>query len=88
MERLIQLLDDLDDLLAPALAFPTSGQWLRGLAVAALMVLVERAGASWPLAAMLALPALPVAQLAHARVRRLVSDGFQLPTLVGSEIEL
>jgi hypothetical protein len=71
MERLIQLFDDLDDLLAPSVAILTRVHWLRGLAVLTLMlVLTEGVGVSWPLAFMLALPVPPLADLAHARLRR------------------
>jgi len=78
MERLIQLLDDLDDLLAPAFVILTRVHWLRGMAAVILMLLISGAGASWPLAAMLALPALPLADLVRSRVRRL-SANLQLP---------
>jgi hypothetical protein len=71
MERLIQLLDDLDDLLSPALAFASSGHWLRGAVLAVLTVLLARAAGSWPLALVLALAALPAAELLVPRLRRL-----------------
>lgn len=70
MERLIQLLDDLDDLLAPALTVLTQTQWLRAAAVLLFTLLLARAGAGWPFAAMLSLPVLPVVDLARARARR------------------
>lgn len=81
MERLIQLLDDLDDLFAPVFAILTRVHWLRGIAVLTLMLLFASAGASWSLAVMLTLPALPLADLARRRVRRL-SAVPQLPARV------
>lgn len=79
MERLIQLLDDLDDLLTPAFSVVTHSQWLRGAGVVALIVLITGAGAPWPVATMLALPALPLADLAHARMRRASATTLRLP---------
>jgi hypothetical protein len=85
MDRLIQLLDDLDDLLSPTLSLVTHAQWLRGAAVLALALLIACTGAPWPLAAMLALPALPLADLAHARLRRVLPSALQMPALLGLE---
>jgi hypothetical protein len=82
MERLIQLLDDLDDLLAPAFTVLTRRHWLRGGATLALIVLIAQAGGSWPLGTMVGLPVFPLADLARKRVRRLASAGFQLPAFV------
>jgi len=53
------------------------------LNVCALIALIVQAGGSWPLAAMLALPVLPIIDLARTRVRRLASAGLERPTLVG-----
>ena len=85
MERLILLLDDLDDLLGPAFSVLTHSQWLRVAAVLAVIALVAGAGAPWPVATMLALPALPLADLAHARLRRVRSLRLQAPALLGLE---
>ena len=80
MERLIQLYDDLDDLICPAFVALTHRHWLRGAALLTLVMVLYRAGAPWALAALLALPALPLGDLVlrHARQRRPV----QLSTLV------
>ena len=85
MDRLIRLLDDLDDLLSPTLSLMTHAQWLRGAAVLALVLLVTRMGAPWPLAAMLALSTLPLADLAQSRLRRALPPGLQRPALLGLE---
>jgi hypothetical protein len=85
MERLIQLLDDLDDLLGPALSVMTHSQWLRCAAVLALAIIVTGAGAPWPVATMLALPALPLADLAHSRLRRAMPSGLRIPAILGLE---
>ena len=87
MDRLILLLDDLDDLLSPTLSLVTHAQWLRGAAVLALALLITRTGAPWPLAAMLALPALPLADLAHSRLRRALPSTLQMPARLGLESE-
>jgi hypothetical protein len=79
MDRLIRLLDDLDDLLSPTFSLVTHAQWLRGAAVLALVLLITRTGASWQLAAMLAMPALPLADLAQSRLRRALPSGLQMP---------
>jgi hypothetical protein len=88
MERVIQLFDELDDLLAPALAFPTFGQWLRGFAVVVAMALFASAGSYWTLAAVLSVPALPVALLLHESLRRALPMRPDLPRRIGFQNEL
>jgi hypothetical protein len=87
MERLIKLLDDLDDLLTPAFSVMTHSEWLRGAAVVALAVLITGVGAPWPVATMLALPALPLADLAHTRLRRASASPLRVPARFSFESE-
>jgi len=81
MERLIQLFDDLDDLFAPAFIVLTQWHWLRGCTVLGLAVCIAQVAGSWSLAVVLALPALPVADLMRARMRRLAAVGLLRPAL-------
>lgn len=87
MERLILLLDDLDDLLGLAFSVLTHSQWLRGAAVLAMISLVAGAGAPWPIATMLALPALPLADLAREGLRRALPPASRMPALRRLESE-
>ncbi len=68
MYRLMQVLDELDDLIAPAFVVLTERQWLRGAAVIALVLALHGCGASWAVAGLVALPAFPLGDLllAHA----------------------
>jgi hypothetical protein len=87
MERLILLLDDLDDLLTPAFSVVTRSQWLRSAGVIALIALIAGVGAPWPVATMLALPALPLADLARAGLRRASAPTHRLPARFSFESE-
>jgi hypothetical protein len=82
MERLIQLLDEIDDLISPAFVMLTQRQWLRGAARVALVLALHGGGASWALATMVALPAFPLGDLLLAQARQLRPQ--LLPALVRS----
>jgi hypothetical protein len=82
MERLIQLLDELDDLISPAFVVLTEQDWLRGVALVALVLAIHGIGASWMLATMVSLPAFPLGDLALAHARQLRPQ--RLPLLARS----
>ena len=86
MERFIQLLDDVDDLLGPALAFPTSGEWLRGCAAASLAIVLAATGTPWLLSAAAAATVLPGVRLADRATRRLLGSPTRV-TLAGLAVE-
>lgn len=81
MERLIQLLDDVDDLLGPALAFPTPAEWLRGCAAASLLIVLTLTGTPFLLSAAAAAAALPAVGLADRATRRLLAGEASRVTL-------
>ena len=86
MERLIQLLDEVDDMRA-RLSMPDPTPVVACAAVGALMLVLLRVGVYWPLAVLVALPVAPVVDLFLAGVRRALPAGFTIPLRAMFDIE-